>query len=857
MHKKKSDELAIANQQLAFQYEEKGKREAELILANKELAFQNGEKGKRAAELIIAHKELAFQKEEKENRASELIIANKELAFQKEEKENRASELIIANKELVFQNEEKENRASELVIANKELVFQKEEKENRASELVLADKELAFQNEEKGNRAAELVLANIELVFQNEEKEKRAAELVLANKKLNQLNELLQCNLKEISDYKYALDEATMIAITDKKGRIKKANSNFCKISKYSEDELVGQDHRILNSGYHPKEFFRDLWKTILKGKIWKGEVKNKATDGAFYWVNTTIVPFLDERGKPYQFLTISVDITDRKEAENYLIQRTAQLGIANKELAFQNDEKEQRAAELILANKELAFQNDEKENRAAELVIANKELAFQNDEKENRASELVVANKELAFQNDEKENRASELVVANKELAFQNDEKENRAAELIIANIELAYQNDEKEKRATDLIILSRDLKAQQEELKKANDLLMKQEEKVGIINQELLELNQELEERVDKRTMALAQSELRFRNMMETIPQIAWTNTVEGEAVFYNQRWFDYTGLDRKQSKKWGLETVIHPDDLKNARDQYELIRKTNNGGEFQIRGKRADGFYRWHLIRLMPIRNEEGQMQLWVGTATDIEELKLLQQQKDDFISIASHELKTPITSLKASLQLLNRMKDNPSPVMLPNLIGQANKSLDKVSVLIQDLLNANKINEGQLHLNQKQFVISKVIEDCCHNVRTQGIYTIRTEGDIDIEVFADEGRIDQVVINFVNNAVKYASHSKEILIKIEKVNDMAKVSVIDRGPGISPEKIPHLFDRYYRVDSSGSQYSGLGLGLYISAEIIKKHSGEIGVDSELGKGSTFWFTLPTMQRAEVAH
>ncbi|MBC7759462.1 MAG: PAS domain S-box protein, partial [Phormidesmis sp. FL-bin-119] len=561
------------------------------------------------------------------------------------------------------------------------------------------------------------------------------------------------------------------------------------------------------------------------------------------------------------------------EEKEN----RAAELVIANKELAFQNDEKENRAAELILANKELAFQNDEKENRASELVIANKELAFQNDEKENRASELVIANKELAFQNDEKENRASELVIANKELAFQNDEKENRAAELIlanielafqndekgnrqaeliIANIELAYQNDEKEKRATDLIILSGDLKAQQEELKKANDLLVKQEEKVGIINQELLELNQELEERVDKRTMALAQSELRFRNMMETIPQIAWTNTVEGEAVFYNQRWFDYTGLDRKRSKKWGLETVIHPDDLKNARDQYELIRKTNNGGEFQIRGKRADGFYRWHLIRLMPIRNEEGQMQLWVGTATDIEELKLLQQQKDDFISIASHELKTPITSLKASLQLLNRMKDNPSPVMLPYLIEQANKSLDKVSVLIQDLLNANKINEGQLHLNQKQFVISKVIEDCCHNVRTQGIYTIRTEGDIDIEVFADEGRIDQVVVNFVNNAVKYASHSKEILIKIEKVNDMAKVSVIDRGPGISPEKIPHLFDRYYRVDSSGSQYSGLGLGLYISAEIIKKHSGEIGVDSELGKGSTFWFTLPTMQRAEVA-
>jgi two-component system CheB/CheR fusion protein len=970
----------------------------------------------------------------------ELIVAKKELAFQNEEKKNRAAELVIAKKELAFQNKEKKNRAAELIIAKKELAFQNKDRLKRAAELVIAKKELAFQKKEKGNRATELILANKELAFQKHEKVSRAAELIIANKEHNQLDELFQSNLKEISDYKYALDEATIIAITDKKGNIKKVNSNFCKISKYSEEELIGKDHRIVNSGYHSKDFFNDLWVTIANGKIWKGEVKDKAKDGTFYWVDTTIVPFLDEQNKPYQYLAIRVDITDRKEAEEYLIQRTAQLGIANKELAFQNDEKENRAAELIIANKELAFQNDEKENRAAELIIANKELAFQNDEKENRAAELIIANKELAFQNDEKENRAAELIIANKELAFQNDEKENRAAELIIANkelafqnnekenraaelviankelafqndekenraselviankelafqndekenraselviankelafqndekenraselviankelafqndekenraaelviankelafqndekenraaelviankelafqndekenraaelviankelafqndekenraaelvvanielafqndekgnreaeliianIELAYQNEEKEKREADLIVLAKDLKSQQEELKRANDLLMKQEERVRIINQELLLLNQELEGRVANRTKALAESENRFRNMMETIPQIAWTNTIDGEVTFYNQRWFDYTGLDSKQTKTWGLDTVIHPDDLKNAVSEYKSIRETSDGGEFQIRGKRADGLYRWHLIRLMPIRNEDGQMQLWVGTATDIQELRLLQQQKDDFISIASHELKTPLTTLKASLQLLNKMKDNPSSIMLPNLIGQANKSLDKVSVLIQDLLNASKVNEGQLHLSKKPFIIASLINDCCPHVRTEGIYTIKAQGDLKLEVFADEGRIDQIVINFVNNAIKYAPQSKEIEIKIERENDMAKVSVTDKGPGISPEKLPHLFERYFRVDSSGSQYSGLGLGLYICAEIIKKHNGQIGVDSEMGKGSTFWFTLPLVQ------
>ncbi len=136
----------------------------------------------------------------------------------------------------------------------------------------------------------------------------------------------------------------------------------------------------------------------------------------------------------------------------------------------------------------------------------------------------------------------------------------------------------------------------------------------------------------------------------------------------------------------------------------------------------------------------------------------------------------------------------------------------------------------------------------MEECCPHVRAEGIYTLKIEGDMNVEVYADGMRIDQIVINFVNNAIKYAPGSKEIRIFIEKINDMAKVSIIDKGPGIPAEKLLHLFDRFYRVDSSGSQYSGLGLGLYISAEIIKRHNGQIGVNSELGKGSTFWFTLP---------
>lgn len=314
----------------------------------------------------------------------------------------------------------------------------------------------------------------------------------------------------------------------------------------------------------------------------------------------------------------------------------------------------------------------------------------------------------------------------------------------------------------------------------------------------------------------------------------------------IVTSDRFNEIYGFDHSVSREEIL-AVYHPADRYLSAEAHKEAAITGKIF-YEARIIHPDQSIKWIRVQGTIFFGPDGKRIRVLGTVLDITQFKHLQQQKDDFISIASHELKTPITSLKASLQLLDRMKHEPDAEVFSFLIDQSAKSMGKISELVEDLLNVSRMNEGQLTLNKTKFTLSKMLNECCNHVRIEGKHNLIFKGDNDLEVVADEQRIDQVVVNFVNNAVKYAPNSREIFLVVEKQEDMVKVSVKDSGPGIPQEKIPHLFDRYFRADESGVQTSGLGLGLYISADIIARHNGRIGVDSEEGRGSTFWFMLP---------
>ncbi len=400
-----------------------------------------------------------------------------------------------------------------------------------------------------------------------------------------------------------------------------------------------------------------------------------------------------------------------------------------------------------------------------------------------------------------------------------------------------------------TALSLILTDLTSQKEtewELKVKNDQLEEAQDAAE-------RLNNELEDTVRLRTSDLLISREHFKLLANNIPQMTWTNLPGGEVDFYNQRWFDYTGRRYGETAGWGWQQVVHPDDLQKTMDAYLASLKSGKVFELENRYRRWDSTYRWHLNRAVPLRDDTGEIIFWVGTATDIEEQKKQLDLKDEFIGVASHELKTPLTSLKGYLQLIAAYKKEELPVVVKQYVEKANGALNKLQRLVNDLLDVSKIHAGRLEymLSEVNLVnlVNSSIENAIH-IYSDFQFVNTAQGEIYIEGNAE--RLEQVIMNFINNSVKYSTDNKTVIIDAMVIDNVARISVTDFGIGLSAEQIDRIFERFYRVEDKKFMASGLGMGLYISAEIINNHHGKIGVESELGKGATFYFELPLIKR-----
>ncbi|WP_262147615.1 PAS domain-containing sensor histidine kinase [Chryseobacterium foetidum] len=230
-------------------------------------------------------------------------------------------------------------------------------------------------------------------------------------------------------------------------------------------------------------------------------------------------------------------------------------------------------------------------------------------------------------------------------------------------------------------------------------------------------------------------------------------------------------------------------------------------------------------------------------------DVSERREIEKRKDDFLSIASHELKTPLTTIKGLVQILQRFTGEGLSEKYSDTLNKVAVHVDRLNNLITDLLDTSKIQSGNIESHKERCDISSLVSNCVESIQiADDSHKIILSGDDEIYVNIDESQITQVVNNIIGNAVKYSPKSKPIYINISKVANYVKISVKDQGLGISHSDKSKIFERFYRAGSTQKQYPGMGIGLYVSQKIIDNHKGTIWVESELGHGSTFHFTIP---------
>ncbi len=607
--------------------------------------------------------------------------------------------------------------------------------------------------------------------------------------------------------------------------------------------------------------------------------------NGSLYTVNFEVIP-LSNIVEPH-FLVLFHKITRHPPAEPgeegkkisplqlKLNEALTQISNLEKELAQSREDMRGITEEQEAANEELQSANEELLSSGEELQSLNEELETSKEELQSSNEELTVVNQELTDKQEqltEALNYSANIIATIREPLIILDKalrvKSANASFYKKFNLtesetegKLFYELQQHQWDDTVLRNLLQKILPAKTEVKDfeinlnfpgsgERTLLMNAREIVNENTAKLILLSiEDITDRKNTETK-IEESEFKFRQLAETIPLIVWTATPEGKRNYFNSYLVTYTGFTLAELQVSDWKRYISPIDLDKTERRWNLAISEGKNFEVEHRVRCLDGDYCWHKTRAIPRQDSNGKITGWIGISMDIQEQKTQEIRKDEFISIASHELKSPITSLKGYIDIMHEMFAAADDQLNLQLNAKLKRQVEKLLQLANNLYDVNQMKADQIRLNKTRFNIDALISEVGESIQAGAKkHLIVMDLEANTEIIADRPRIDQVLTNLISNAIKYSPEADRVVLTSKASKKEVTFCIQDFGIGVSEMVQANIFNRYYRADEDFvKNIAGLGLGLYIASQIVNLHRGSLTVNSEPGKGSTFCVTIP---------